>query len=541
MSQPIETEIVAVTVYVDRALITRRGTLQLAGDERELVLTGLPLTLQSDSVRAGGSGTVAVRLMGVRTERAYATAPIETKVAELTAQVEALQAQSRGLQDRLKAAKLEQDFVQQLSSESVERFSRGLARQEVGLEQTGALLEFVKQRYGESASAIAKLEQEQRELDKQLTAASKQLKQLQNPRPTESFTIQVSIEPAGAGEFELQVSYMVTRASWKPLYDLYVSSQEQSLNLSYLAEVQQTTGEDWHSAALTLSTAKPGLGTLPPKLQPWYVDLLRAIPQRARPKSAARSANLIEMAGMAAGAAIEDDFRGSEPEPLRAAAPAPVAASFADAAVSKSGSVVTFEVGGNNDIPSDGNPHKVTIFHRGYPAQLQYIAMPRLVSFAYLQAKVTNPETGVTLLPGKANIFRDRAFVGTSELDNIAPGQDFELNLGIDEGLKIERELVERQVDKKLIGGQRRIIYAYRLNIENLLTQPSNLLLTEQIPASRHEKIKVRLNQTRPKIELGEMGSLEWRLTLSPQTKQEVYYQFAIEYPPEERVVGLDI
>ena len=540
MSQPIETEIVAVTVYVDRALITRRGTLQLTGDERELVLTGLPLTLQSDSVRAGGSGTVAVRLMGVSTERIYATAPVEAKVAELTVQIEALQAQSRGLQDRLKAAKLERDFVQQLSSESVERFSRGLARQEVGLEQTGALLEFVKQRYGESASAIAQLEQEQRELDKQLTAASRQLQRLQNPRPTESFTIQVKIEPAGAGEFELEVSYMVTRASWKPLYDLYVSSQEQSLNLSYLAEVQQTTGEDWQGVALTLSTAKPGLGTLPPKLAPWYVDLLRTTPLRAKSKSA-RSADLLEMAGMAAGAAIEDDFRGSEPEPVRAAAPAPVAASFADAAVSKAGSVVTFDVGGNNNIPSDGNPHKVTIFHRGYPVQLQYLAMPRLVSFAYLQAKVTNPETGVTLLPGKANIFRDRAFVGTSELDNIAPGQDFELNLGIDEGLKIERELVERQVDKKLIGGQRRIIYAYRLNIENLLNQSSNLLLAEQIPASRHEKIKVRLNQTRPKIELGEMGVLEWQLTLSPQTKQEVYYQFVIEYPPEERVVGLDI
>lgn len=42
------------------------------------------------------------------------------------------------------------------------------------------------------------------------------------------------------------------------------------------------------------------------------------------------------------------------------------------------------------------------------------------------------------------------------QLENVSPGQEYKLNLGIDEGLKIERQLVERQVDKKLIGQQRR-------------------------------------------------------------------------------------
>ena len=61
---------------------------------------------------------------------------------------------------------------------------------------------------------------------------------------------------------------------------------------------------------------------------------------------------------------------------------------------------------------------------------------------------------------------------------------------------------------KKAVKGLNLITlyYTYCLNIENLLNQPSDLLLAEQIPASRHEKIEVRLNQTRPKIELGEMA-----------------------------------
>ena len=99
------------------------------------------------------------------------------------------------------------------------------------------------------------------------------LKQTQSPSPQESFNLTVGIETAGTGEFELEVSYVVNRASWKPLYDIRVDSKSKSVNLGYLAQITQNTGEDWTNVNLTLSTAKPGSGNLPPKPQPWYVDI----------------------------------------------------------------------------------------------------------------------------------------------------------------------------------------------------------------------------------------------------------------------------
>jgi uncharacterized protein (TIGR02231 family) len=154
---------------------------------------------------------------------------------------------------------------------------------------------------------------------------------------------------------------------------------------------------------------------------------------------------------------------------------------------------------------------------------------------------VKNSANRVTLLPGKANIFRDNTFVGITQLENIAPGQEFTLNLGIDEGLKIERDLIERQVDKKLIGNNRRITYGYRIVVTNLQNQEANSKLIEQLPISRNEQIKVRLSRSNPQIQLGEMGILEWAFTLSPQAKCEIFYQFIVEHPPELTVVGLDI
>ncbi|MEG3847017.1 mucoidy inhibitor MuiA family protein [Microcoleus sp. herbarium19] len=525
----LNTRISEVTVYTDRALVTRRGTVALAGNETELTIASLPVTLETDSVRATGSGTIAVRLLGVRSHTVFSSEPAGDRIAELTQQIQQLETQRRAINDKITARKIQLQFLQGLSEKSVGFFSSSIAKQQIGLNETGELLNFLGTNYLKYVSAIAHSQRQQQELDNQIQALQQQLRQVQTPNCQQSLNIIVAIEPSGSGNFELEVSYVVTRANWIPLYDLRVNVTNNQINLNYLAEVNQNTGEDWAGVALTLSTAKPGLGTLPPKLQPWFIDIVR-------PKSTQNREFAMMAMELPPGSAIAP-APALDPNP----APARIAAQTATAEVSREGGTVSFQVGGNTNIPSDGTPHKVTVFSENYPFKSEYIAVPRLVSFAYLQAVVVNPMTGATLLPGKANIFRDNTFVGTIKLDNISPGQEFKLNLGIDEGLKIDRELVERQVDKKLIGQQRRTSYAYRLNVTNLQQVQVHLTLREQLPVSRNEQIKVRSTLTNPKIVVGEMGLLEWQISLPPQAKQELYYQFVVEHPPELTVIGLDI
>ena len=541
-AQTVDTFIAAVTVYTDQALIMRKGTALLTGQERSLILSNLPVTLQPESVRVRGTGSMAVRLLGVQTERTYATEPVGDRVAQLTQQIQQLEDQRRTLQDGLAALELRRSFIQSLSEKSVDRFSRGLADQRVNLTQTAELLEFVGQQHNDLAGAIAQQNQALRELDKQLKVRQQQLQYVQTPHPKESYSVVVSILPDGAGEFDLAVSYTVDRASWQPLYDLRVDTQTKLLQLDYLAEVTQNTGEDWADVALILSTAKPGLGTLPPKLDPWYVDSPPTFPaaaprmQRARAKSADAAPDDLELRG-----GYFDDSDNFE-DAVFSSAPQAYAAETVAATTSSDGGIVTFQIDGNNNIPGDRSPHKITIFSDHYPCQMEYIAIPKLVSFAYLQAVVTNPENGATLLPGQANIFRDDMFVGTTALDNVAPGQEFKLNLGIDEGLKLERNLIERKVDKRFMQDKRLITYAYRVLVTNLRDQSATLKLTEQLPVSRNERIKVRLTRSSPPIELGQMGLLEWMINLTPKAAQEVTYQFTVEHPREiAEVVGLEV
>ncbi len=535
MLKPIETPIVAVTVYTDRALITRRGTIALTGAETALTIAHLPTTLDPDSVRVSGRGQIPVKLQGVTIDRQFTTEPVGDQIRSVSEEIDRLEIEKTRLQVQLDTLTLQSEFIQGLRQKTEQSFSRNLATKGIDLEDTSNLLNFIGSKHTEYATNREEILLQKQQIEKQLQALQSQLKQLQRPHSKESFQITVAIAPEATSEtsgetpaeFQLEVTYVVQNASWKPLYDLRV--QQQTLHLTYLAAITQTSGENWSDISLTLSTAKPGLGQLPPKLEAWYIDL-----PRSRSNWTEDDAIMLGVAApmMKARSIRLEESIPEEPE---------YDADIEVAEISQDGGVVTFQIGGSTNIPNDGNPHKVTILNEPIPCQFTYLAMPRLVSFAYLQANAQNRSDGATLLPGKANIFREQVFVGTTDLENIAPGQEFKINLGIDEVLKFDRTLIERQADKKLLGSNRRITYAYRITVTNLSDRPTKLDLHDQIPHSRTDLIKVKLNKTTPTIAIGELGRLHWHLDLAANRKTEVYYQFAIEHPENAQITGLSL
>jgi hypothetical protein len=95
-------------------------------------------------------------------------------------------------------------------------------------------------------------------------------------------------------------------------------------------------------------------------------------------------------------------------------------------------------------------------------------------------------------------------------------------------------------VDKTLIGGKRRIHYGYETRLENLLGAPASLALHDQIPVARHEEIKVRLDTVDPKpAEQSALNLLKWELSLAPNEKRIIHFEFTVEYPQTLEVQGL--
>ncbi|NLF43581.1 MAG: mucoidy inhibitor MuiA family protein, partial [Bacteroidales bacterium] len=69
-----------------------------------------------------------------------------------------------------------------------------------------------------------------------------------------------------------RLSYYVSSAGWKPLYDFRVNGLKDPLNLVYNANIFQSTAEDWPNVNITLSTDRPSLSNIKPDLDTWFVD-----------------------------------------------------------------------------------------------------------------------------------------------------------------------------------------------------------------------------------------------------------------------------
>jgi len=214
-------------------------------------------------------------------------------------------------------------------------------------------------------------------------------------------------------------------------------------------------------------------------------------------------------------------------------------AQVATATVESGGTAVSYRVPGGTSIPADGAPHKVFVAEMELPPRLDYVAAPRLLQAAYCRAKITN-DSAYLLLPGPASLFAGEEYIGTTRIELTAPQGEIELYLGVDDRIKVERELLRRDTEKTLIGGKRRVRFAYEITVENLGASAAQLNLQDQIPVAGHEEIKVSLESVQPKpTRQDELNILEWDLTLAPKEKRQVRYDFSVAYPPEMQLIGL--
>jgi uncharacterized protein (TIGR02231 family) len=526
----LQASIAAVTVYEKNARITRKGQAAVQPGQVELVLRGLPSTTIADSVRVRGQGTAQARLVGVDLRKAHYTEPAQATVQQLTERLRALQAEEQTLAFQMEREQSAKEFLTTLSRSAGEHLARGIAYARAKVTDGTAVLDFVRSNLEAVDTRIAQLGRAQEELAKRLEQAEAELKDASTPRAREGFDVVIGLEVAKAGNVELEVIYMVLGATWAPLYDLRLIESDggQRLEVSYLAEVTQRSGEPWDNVELTLSTAKPLTSGRVPELDPWYLQEAPAI-RAMRMYAAAPVERLKAPAPASAGAGPEE-----EPE-----APAMIPMEALAAEASGTGPTLNYRVPRKLSVPSDGSPHKAKVALFELLPQLDYVTAPRLAETAHLRAKVTNSSDYV-FLPGQANVFWGDEFVGRSALENIATGQEFELSLGVDERITVERKPSARGAEKVLLRDVRRSRYGYEIKLRNLTPQTQRVLLRDQIPVSTHERIVVRLDDATPQpTETTKMGLLEWALTLQAGEEMKVQFSFTVEHPRDMEVRGL--
>jgi len=546
----LEAPIKEVTVYSDRALVTRRGGIQLEAGEHELRVNNLPQFLR-DSLRAAGRGTKGIRILNVDVSTAFLSRPPEAELVSLQDELERLVQKQQLLEARRNALNDRRQWLRALGEQSRD-FAKGLAQGQMKPQDCADFFSFAANQALQDAEAAQGLEVEMKQVQQEIAAKKRELAQKQGNILADRLAAVVTVALAEAGEFELELSYLVLGAAWHPQYDVRVQmSGEQSegdVELTYVGVVQQSTGERWENVGLSLSTARPSLAAVLPELDPLYLNVytppiprpmnVPAVPMRApRARIASTAAGDQQPMAMAnimvSGEAAFDE----EQEEQLALMPADVAT----AAVEQTGTALIFRVGRSVDIPSDGSPHKTTIARDNLPCTFDYVSAPLIDEQVHLRGAITNTSERV-LLNGEANIFLSGEYVGATKVKTTAPAEKFKIFLGIDDSIKVKRELIERSVEKgnALQANMRRITYGYRITVHNYAAATRQVVIRDRLPVSQHERVKVRVQSIQPApTERTKLELVTWKLPLASGAEQKIEYRFVVEYPQDLRVTGL--
>jgi uncharacterized protein (TIGR02231 family) len=328
--------------------------------------------------------------------------------------------------------------------------------------------------------------------------------------------VTVTLDCRDKAQVTAGLSYVVPGATWQPEYDLDFTPATRgkvgpgAARLTVGAVVRQSTGEDWTDARVMLSTARPKLGAEAPVPAPLVVDGYENKQDKVLVQAQQRREVLEGGGGAGAG---------------------PRAAALDD-----KGNAFVLTLPRRATIPSDGRPVWAPVDVVETKAIAKYVATPKLDAHVYQIVALKNP-AAYALLDGRVRSYRAGSYVGDARLRYRGVGEPFEVSLGIDEEIKVERQtLEEKDRDPRLLSSTKQLARAYRAVLTSRAAGPVTVELRENIPVSKVDDVRVELQSARTTGGYAldkERGFLTWSVSLATAERKNVDVAYTIRLPDD--------
>ena len=532
-----------VTVFPDGAVVTRLGKTNLLQGASQIVLRGLPATIDPASIRVEGKGdgTFSVGAVDVRITPGDAKPVLDTVLEE---KLRTLRDEKEKLSGQIGAIESKRATIERFAQVGPDKL--GPDGKALPVADWPAVFEAI-------GTALVKVQDELRGTRNRLSNVEAEIAALERARPqagrpgAPKRDIAIAVEAPQPVAAEFTVTYRVTGANWTPTYEarLTTTGEKPEIALTRRAEIRQRSGEAWDDVALTLSTTRSTGGTRAPDLTPMQVAFFE--PQimaeaRARAQALARKAEAEKAAPAsalqrrAAGMAVP-----AAPAPEDSLAKPVIAADVTEAAIEAGAYQANFQVPGRATIPQDGNSKTVTLTQRKAEATLAARTVPELEQKAYLEAGFTHDEEA-PLLAGRIALHRDGTYVGMGQFNLVAPGDKVELGFGADDRIKVSFAPVKRRENEPSWLGQTRTdLREFRTVVKSLHAKPVKVTVLERIPFSESSGITVETiaAQTTPPTEkqVGDRrGVASWTFDLAAGAEKEIKLAYRIKWPGDREL-----
>jgi uncharacterized protein (TIGR02231 family) len=519
VEKPVDSKITGVTVFLNRAQVTRAAKTKLEAGTTTLIFQGLTSQLDQQSIQVAGKGKFTI--LGINHQQNFGKEFASAKTQKLRDSIQFSQQQISIEQNMKEILNKEEQML--LSNQKI-----GGTNQNLTVTELKAMADFYRIRLSDISEERFKQDNKIARLNEQLSRLQMQLREVNDlyARHTSEILVSVSTDAATSAEFEL--NYVVANAGWVPVYDLRATGTNSPVQLSYKANVFQGTGEEWKNVRLILSTANPSLGGVKPELSPWYVDLLRPVVRTARYRYDGGASREEKAAPVAAEVAADKDYETED------------STTIADYITTIQTALNTeFVISLPYSVSSSNKPTLVDIANHSLKAEYLYSVSPKLDKDAFLLAMVTGWEE-FSLLPGEANVFFEGTFIAKSFIDPQSIKDTLSVSLGRDKRIVVQREKIKDLSSRKTMGANQKDSYGYTISVRNAKSESIKIVIEDQVPVSQNSQVEVTLLDNGGAQFQKEYGKLKWQLSVGPQETRKFQYSYEVKYPKDKMIARLD-
>lgn len=531
-ASPLDSRIASVDVYPNTALVTRAGQVP-AGDGR-FVVRGLPGTADADSVTLRAPGSEIVRLEVQ--ERFEKSVPAD-EIAAATARLEEVERELGVLRDELELLELLRGHYAKLLGEQAQGDAAAAMTADERLQSVAFVREQLTQLAGERRTVRERMDELAAERDR-LAADIGRWQRGETTR-VRDVVLELIDTDGDADPFELD--YLVSGAHWEPYYDVRADADLSGVDLVFRARVHQRTGEDWDAARVALSTAQPRRRLTAPEPEIRWVDLWD--PKMSVAGSASEDARATwdaapeESADFEVGFAEKNADRNALSERARSGRWAEIQAD---------GVNLRYALPTAQSIPSRPEPSSVLVGRQALEVEMERVCLPEFDTTVWLRGRATN-STPWTLLEGDASVFLGSTFLGRTPLARVQVGEAFDVPLGEDPSITVERIETEREIDTAgVFSSTETLNVTHRIRLVNTSASGAakRVIVHESVPRATNDRVAVSVDRASPALATGarwkelreERGLVTWALDLGPSAERTIELRVAIGYPESKRI-----
>lgn len=541
-SQVFKSEIKKVKLFLTSGEMYHEQSLKLHKGRNKLIFTGISAFADPRSIQFSGEGNY--RLVSVSTEMDFLAAEY------FNPRIKVYQDSLEGLKDKF------QNNEDQIASYQAElevlnaNKKLGGANQNLSVAQIKEAADFYRTRTLEINTKLSKLNKEQAKLTTLIDNTRYQLVELNYNENQRSNQVIILIDAPESITIQGQLKYLVSDCGWAANYDLSATDLNQKINLKYMAQVYNNTGNDWNEVELVLSTGDPRLSASFPELSPWYLNYYEATrlsakkgyyaPQVVQEDYRQQAQSNINIANQRAydnyilekaENKLDEQQQFFQTSTGKALGNNPVAMRQIDI----SELTAEFAIQDKFSCPSDAKPYKVDIKSLSLDATFTHITVPKLDNGAFLMAHIVGWQD-LELMPGPTNVYFAGAYVGVSEIDTRNLSDTLSLSFGRDNKVVVMRKLKQELSSKKIIGGSKKELYLYEIAVRNNRNTPISIDIYDQVPISKSSDITVTIDNLSGSIQNSESGEVKWTKTIQPGEIANVEIGYTVKYPKDAKI-----